>query len=179
MGYIADADGSFDWSEPDEEVHTFVNDLERGVGTHLYGRRMYEVMKVWESDEVLVDDSRLHARVRVDLALVGEDRLSTTLDAVLTARTRLERRFDPEDVRRMKAAAERTPAIAGPPSLPTPSEPGWWTKIHLFLSPVVVGGGTPGLPGGVSLRLELEDERRFGNGVVYLRHRVLGGPGRR
>ena len=157
-GYVADADGGFAWSMPDEEVHAAVNDLERTVGTHLLGRRMYEVLLAWET----MDTGPEQPEVMRDFAGLwrSADKVvfSRTLEGVSSARTRLEREFDPEAVRRLKASATRDLGLVD--------------EIHLFLNPVLVGGGTPALPDGLRLDLELLDERRFGNGVVHLRHRL-------
>jgi dihydrofolate reductase len=170
-GYIADEAGRFDWSEPDEEVHEFVNDLLRRVGTYLFGRRMYEVMVVWETLS-LEDEPRYTA----EFAEIwrGADKVvySTTLEATSSARTRLEREFDPDAVRRMKAEADRDLEVAGPGLAAHAFRAGLVDDIHLFVAPVVVGGGTRALPDGVRLDLELVDERRFGNGTVYLRYRT-------
>ena len=170
-GYIADKDGKFDWSMPDEEVHTFVNDLERQVGTYLYGRRMYDVMRWWETAQTLADLSG----VALDFAAVWQaaDKIvySRTLDTVSTARTRLEREFDPEAVRRLKEGDDRDLAISGPHLAAYAIRAGLVDEYHQFVSPVVVGGGTHWLPDGVRIDLELLDQRRFGNGVVYLRYR--------
>ncbi|MFL5913920.1 MAG: dihydrofolate reductase family protein [Gaiellaceae bacterium] len=168
-GYIADASGNFDWAAPDEEVHAFVNDLERPIGTYLYGRRLYEVMAVWET----IDD---HHPVMRDFAEVwrSADKVvySTTLDAASTARTRIERSFDPEAVRRMKASAERDMSVGGPGLAANAIAAGLVDECRFFLTPIVVGGGTRALPDGVHLPLELLDERRFTSGVVYLRYRT-------
>jgi dihydrofolate reductase len=171
-GYIADADGRFDWSAPDEEVHRFVNDLERPVGTYLYGRRMYEVMVAWEPPATFADDSP----VTRDFAAIWQaaDKVvySRTLESVATARTRLERAFEPDAVRAMKAAADRDITVGGAELAGQALAAGLVDECHLFLSPIVVGGGTPALPDGVRVDLELLTERRFGNGVVYLRYRT-------
>jgi dihydrofolate reductase len=168
-GYTADEDGRFDWSAPDEEVHAFVNDLERPVGTHLYGRGLYEVMAVWET----IDDD---APVMRDYAQIwrAADKVvySRTLEAVSSARTRIEREFDPEAVRRMKAEGDL--GIGGAELAAHAIRAGLVDELRLFVSPVVVGGGTQALPDGVRWELELIDERRFGNGVVYLRYRSTG-----
>jgi dihydrofolate reductase len=165
-GYVADEDGRFDWAAPDEQVHATVNDLLRPAGTHLYGRRMYEVLVPWET----MDDP---APVMRDFAGIwrAADKVvySRTLQDVSSARTRIEREFDPEAVRRMKA--ERDLAVGGPELAGQAIRAGLVDECHLFLSPIVVGGGTPALPDGVRWPLELVDERRFGNGVVYLRYR--------
>jgi len=171
-GYIADEDGNFDWAAPDEEVHTFINDLERPVGTYLYGRRMYEVMDVWETDPTLAE----HSPVTRDFAQIWQaaDKIvySKTLRAVSTARTQMERDFDPEVVRRMKGQAERDISVGGPVLAARALEAGLVDECHLFVAPIVVGGGKRSLPANVRLDLELLDERRFEGGVVYLRYRA-------
>ena len=171
-GYVADADGGFDWSAPDEEVHAAVNDLERTIGTHLLGRRMYEVLLAWET----MDTGPEQPEAIRDFAGLwrSSDKVvfSRTLEGVSSARTRLEREFDPEEVRRMKASATRDLAVGGPELAAHALRAGLVDELHLFLNPVLVGGGTPALPDGLRLDLELLDERRFGNGVVHLHHRV-------
>jgi len=171
-GYVADESGDFGWSKPDDEVHAFVNDLERPIGTYLFGRAMYEVLVVWERPEALGD---LPPAMR-DYAAVWQaaDKIvfSRTLEAVSSARTRIEREFDPEAVRALKARSESDLGIGGPGLAAQALEAGLVDELHLFLSPVVVGGGKPALPAGVRLSLELLEERRFDSGVVYLRHRV-------
>jgi dihydrofolate reductase len=170
-GYVADANGSFDWAEPDEAVHTAVNDITRPIGTHLLGRRMYEVLVAWETLELEGEP----ASVR-DFAEIwrSSDKIvfSTTLDRASSARTRIERSFDPEAIRAMKASAERDLAVGGPELAGHAFRAGLVDECHLFLAPVIVGGGTRSLPDGVRLQLELVGERRFGNGVVHLHHRV-------
>ena len=171
-GYVADADGGFAWSMPDEEVHAAVNDLERTVGTHLLGRRMYEVLLAWET----MDTGPEQPEVIRDYAGIwrSADKVvySRTLEGVSSARTRLEREFDPEAVRRLKASATRDLAVGGPELAAQALRAGLVDELHLFLNPVVVGGGTPALPDGLRLDLELLGERRFGNGVVHLHHRL-------
>lgn len=170
-GYVADSDGAFDWSMPDEEVHSFVNDLERPVGTYLYGRRLYEVMVAWETLDVADEPEVM--RDYAQLWQAAEKVVySTTLEAVSSARTRIERQFDPGAIRRMKATAERDLSVGGPTLAAHALRAGLVDEVCLFVSPVVVGGGTPFMPNGVRLQLELLDERRFGNGVVFLRYRV-------
>jgi dihydrofolate reductase len=177
-GYIEDEGGRFDWAMPDPEVHTFVNDLERPVGTHLYGRRMYETMAVWQTVGLApAGASPAEAAPQpeeLDFAEVwrAADKVvySRTLDAVSTPRTRLERDFDPEAVRRLKDAADRDLSVGGPDLARHAFAAGLVDEVHLFVSPVVVGGGRPGLPRGVRVDLELLDERRFGNGVVHMRY---------
>jgi dihydrofolate reductase len=171
-GYVADADGNFDWAVPDEEVHTFINDLERPVGTYLYGRRMYETMVGWETDTTLTDQSPLMR----DFAQIWQaaDKIvySKTLERVSTARTRIERDFDPEAVRQMKALARRNLIVAGPELAAQAFRAGLVDECHLFVVPMVVGGGKRSLPDNVRLKLELLDERRFGNGMIYLEYRT-------
>jgi dihydrofolate reductase len=172
-GYVADADGNFDWAEPDEEVFTCVNDLERQIGTYLYGRRMYEVMVSWETVPTTADQSP----VERDFAEIWQaaDKIvySTTLESVSSARTRIERAFDPEVVRQWKATAARDLEVSGPDLAAQAIQAGLVDECHLFLTPIVVGGGKPALPTNVRLKLELLDERRFGNGVMYLRYRTM------
>jgi dihydrofolate reductase len=171
-GYVADEDGNFEWAAPDEEVHAFVNDLERSVGTHLYGRRIYEVMVVWETDQTLADQSP----VMRDFAQIWQaaDKIvySTTLETVSTTRTRIERDFDPEAVRQMKARAGRDISVGGPDLAAQAIEAGLVDEWDLFVAPIVVGGGKQSLPNNVRLKLELLDERRFGNGMVHLHYRT-------
>jgi dihydrofolate reductase len=171
-GYVADVDGNFDWAAPDEEVHTFVNDLERSVGTYLYGRRIYEVMVVWETDHTLADQSS----VMRDFAQIWQaaDKIvySKTLEAVSTTRTRIERDFDPEAVRQMQARAGRDIMVGGPDLAAQAIKAGLVDEWHLFVVPIVVGGGKQCLPNNVRLQLELLDERRFGNGIVHLHYRT-------
>jgi dihydrofolate reductase len=168
-GYVADEDGKFDWSMPDEEVHRFVNDLERGVGTYLYGRRLYEVLVAWETMEPDDPITRDYAEVWRSADKVVYSR---TLDAVASERTRIERDFDPEAIRRMKAEAESDLSIGGPELAAQAIAAGLVDEVNLFLSPVVVGGGKRALPAGLRWHLELLDERRFGNGVVHLHYRA-------
>jgi dihydrofolate reductase len=171
-GYIEDVEGGFGWAMPDPEVHAFVNELERTVATHLYGRRMYETMAVWQT----VGEGPDVAAEEADYAEVwrGLEKVvySRTLEAVRTPRTRLERAFDPEAVRRLKEDAEHDLSVSGPGLAQHAFRAGLVDEVHLFLFPVMVGGGKPGLPSDVRLDLELVAERRFGNGVVHLHHRV-------
>ena len=171
-GYVADEDGNFDWSSPDEEVRTFINDLERPIGTYLYGRRMYEVMLPWETAHAL-PDLPAHGR---DFTAVWQaaDKIvySTTLQTVSSARTRIENEFDPEAVRRMKAASARDISVGGPDLAGQAIKAGLVDELHLFVSPILVGGGKQSFPDTVRLNLDLLDERRFGNGVVHLRYRT-------
>jgi dihydrofolate reductase len=171
-GYVADEDGNFDWAVPDEEVHAFINDLDRPIGTYLYGRRMYETMVGWETDPTLAEQSPLMR----DFAQIWQaaDKIvySKTLEAVSTARTRIERDFNPEAIRQMKALAGRDLIVGGPDLAAQAFKAGLVDECHLFVAPVVVGGGKRSLPDNVRLRLELLDEHRFGNGTVYLYYRT-------
>ncbi|AEE44624.1 dihydrofolate reductase family protein [Cellulomonas fimi] len=169
-GYVADATGAFDWAMPPEDVHAFVNDLERPVGTYLYGRRMYEVMQFWETAHLLPDAPPV---VR-DFAEVWQaaDKVvfSTTLESVPTARTRVEGSFDPDTVRTLVDAAPTDVSIAGPGLAAHAYHAGLVDEVRLFVVPVVVGGGTRFLPDGLRLDLDLVEERRFSEGFVYLRY---------
>jgi dihydrofolate reductase len=170
-GYVADEDGNFDWAEPDAEVHTFVNDLERPVGTYLYGRRMYEVMVAWET--IRLADQPPFMRDFAEIWRAADKIVySTTLETVSSARTRIERDFDPEAVRQLKAAAGRDLTVGGPDLAAQAFQAGLVDECHLFVTPIVVRGGKQSLPNHVRLQLELLDERRFGNGVVHLRYRT-------
>lgn len=170
-GYVADEDGNFDWAAPDEEVHTFVNDLERPVGAYLYGHRMYETMVYWETAHTLADQPPFVQDFAALWQAADKIVYSKTLETVSSARTRIERDFDPEAIRQMKALAERDIAVGGPALAAQAIKAGLVDECHLFVAPIVVGGGNPSLPGNIRLKLELLDERRFGNGVVYLRYR--------
>ena len=171
-GYVADADGNFDWAAPDEEVHAFVNDLERPVGTHLYGRRMYETMVYWETAHTVAGQRPVAQDFTQIWRAADKVVYSRTLDAVASARTLLERDFDPEAVRRMKAAAGRDITVGGPDLAAQALAAGLVDECHLFLTPIVVGGGRRALPDDLRLKLELVDERRFGSGVVHLHYRT-------
>jgi dihydrofolate reductase len=171
-GYIEDRDGKFDWAEPDEEVHRFVNDLERPVGIYLYGRRMYEVMAFWETAQTLADQPDYSREFAEIWQAADKVVYSKTLEAPSTARTRIERDFEPEAVLRMKAAAERDISVGGPDLASQAIRAGLLDEYHLFVAPIIVGGGKRSLPDDVRVELDLLDERRFGNGMVYLRYRV-------
>jgi dihydrofolate reductase len=171
-GYVADEDGAFDWAAPDAEVHAFVNDLERPVGTCLYGRRMYEVMVAWETMPTGADQAP-EMRDFAELWRAAEKVVySRTLETVASARTRIEHDFDPDAVRRMKASAERDISVGGPGLAAHAFRTGLVDECHLLLVPVIVGGGTRALPDGVRVRLALLDERRFAGGVVHLHYRT-------
>jgi dihydrofolate reductase len=172
-GYVEDATGNFDWAAPDEEVHTFVNDLERSAGTYLYGRRMYETMRFWES----ASDPIVQPTFAQDFATIWQaaDKIvySRTLQAASTARTRIERHFDPEAVRHLKATAGRDLTVGGAELAAQAIEAGLVDEYGLIVVPVIVGGGKRWLPeSGLRVDLELEDQRRFRNGTVYLQYRA-------
>jgi dihydrofolate reductase len=171
-GYVADVDGNFDWAAPDEEVHAFVNDLERSVGTYLYGRRMYETMVYWETAQTMADQSPIEQDYTAIWQAAEKVVYSTTLEKVSSARTRIERNFDADAVRRMKAEASADITTGGPHLAAEAIKAGLVDELNLFLTPVVVGGGNRALPDGVRLDLELLEERRFAGGVVYLRYRT-------
>lgn len=170
-GYIEDEHGSFDWTPPEDDYFAFITDLVRPVGTYLYGRRLYDLMAVWETDPALAAQSEL----RADFADVWQaaDKVvySTTLDAVSTAKTRLEHDFDPDSVREMKASATTDLTVGGAHLAAQAFKAGLVDECHLFIHPLLLGGGKPGLPKDVRAELELLDDRRLGN-VVYLRHRI-------
>jgi dihydrofolate reductase len=171
-GYVADRDGKFDWAAPDDEVHAFVNDLERPVGTYLYGRRMYETMAGWEHAETFADQRP----VMQDFAKIWKaaDKIvySHTLENVSSARTRIERELDAEAMRRMKASAQQDISIGGAELAGQAIRAGLVDECRLFLTPIIVGGGKRSLSDDVCVKLDLLEERRFGNGVVYLRYSV-------
>jgi dihydrofolate reductase len=172
-GYVADEHGRFDWSMPDEEVHAFVNDAERAIGTHLYGRRLYDVMAVWETMETAGEPPAIRDYAAIWRA-AEKVVYSRTLDAPRTSRTRIEREFDPAAVRAMKASASADLSIGGPELAGQALRAGLVDEVRLLLSPVVVGGGTRALPDGVRIDLELAGERRFRNGVVHVHYRTHG-----
>jgi dihydrofolate reductase len=171
-GYIEDESGKFDWAVPDEEVHAFINDLERSVGTYLYGRRMYETMIGWETDHTLADQSPLMR----DFAQIWQsaDKIvySKPLDAAATTRTRIERDSDPKAVRQIIASAERDITVGGPTLAQHAFKAGLVDECHLYIVPVLVGGGKQCLPSNVRLNLELLNVHHFANGTVHLRYRV-------
>jgi dihydrofolate reductase len=171
-GYIEDAQGNFDWAQPDEEVHAFVNDLQRTIGTCLYGRRLYETMAFWEQ----LPEPATQPSVMRDFAAIwqGADKVvySRTLQGPTTAKTRLEREFDPAEVARMKAAANADISIGGAQLATHAFAAELIDECQLFLVPVIVGGGKRAMPTGPRMDLQLLEQRRFTNGTVYLRYRV-------
>jgi dihydrofolate reductase len=170
-GYVADKDGKFDWAAPSEEVHAFVNQLERSVGTYLYGRRMYETMVYWETAHTRPESSP----VELDYAEIWQaaDKIiySRTMTDVSSARTCIEREFDPHSVRTLKDSAGRDLSVGGAELAAQAIRDGVVDEYHLFVNPVVVGGGTSTLPDNIRLDLELLDEHRFSSGVVHLHYR--------
>ena len=172
-GYVADEDGNFDWAAPDEEVHTFANELERPIGAYLYGRRMYEVMVYWETAHTAADRPPFMQDYADIWQAADKIVYSKTLDTVSSARTRIERDFDPEAVRQMKAQAGRDISVGGPDLAAQAIKAGLVDEYHLFVAPIVVGGGKQSLPKNVCLKLDLLDERRFEGGVVHLHYRPI------
>jgi len=174
-GYTEEMDGNFDWTTPDEEGFRFITNLVRATGTHLYGRRMYKTMMGWETDPDLAAESPL----RRDFAEIWQaaDKIvySRTLEAASTRKTQIERNFNPEAIRQLKEAVEQDILIGGPALAAHAFRSGLIDECHLFLVPIIVGGGKQSLPDNVRLELELLEERRFGNGVVFLRYRTKQG----
>jgi dihydrofolate reductase len=171
-GYVADENGKFEWGEPDEEVHTFINDLERPVGTHLCGRRLYDAMIAWETLP-LHDQPDYMKDFAQQWRETDKIVYSKMLETVSSARTQIERDFDPDAVRKMKASAKRDITVGGPDLAAHAFKGGLVDECHLFLAPIVVGGGKQSLPEKVRVNLELIDERRFGNGMVHLRYGIV------
>ena len=169
-GYVADEDGNFDWAEPDEEVHAFVNDLERPIGTYLYGRRLYDVMVAWETAHTFADESPAMREFAQLWQAADKIVYSRTLETVSSARTRIERDFDPEVVRQFKTSADRDLTVGGSDLGAQAITAGLVDEYHLLVLPVVVGGGTKFFPSRVRLDLELLEERRFASGVVHLHY---------
>ena len=172
-GYTADEHGDFDWAAPDEEVHAFVNDLERPIGTYLYGRRMYETMVYWETAHTIADQPAV-ARDFAEIWQAAEKIVySKTLDRPSSTSTRIERAFDADAVREMKAAAAHDMTVGGPGLAAQAIAAGLVDEYQIFVTPIVVGGGTTSLPGSVLVNLALVDVHRFTNGTVYLNYRAL------
>jgi dihydrofolate reductase len=174
-GYIEDKDGNFDWAMPGEEVHTFINNLERTVGTYLLGRRMYEIMMVWETDPNLAADSPLMQDFAQAWQAADKIVYSKTLASTSTRKTKIERNFDPEAIKQLKKTAQHDISIGGPELAAHAFQSGLIDECHLFLTPIIVGGGKPSLPDNVLLELELLAERRFSNGTVYLHYQARQG----
>jgi dihydrofolate reductase len=172
-GYVADEEGEFGWAAPDEEVHAFVNDLERPLGTYLYGRRMYEVMKVWEGDDFLAGEPPCMHDFAALWRAAEKIVYSRTLDGVATPRTKLERAFEPAAIRELKEREERDLGIGGSELAAQALEAGLVEECHLFVVPIVVGAGKPAFSVRSHLPLRLRDRRSFGNGTIYLRYDVM------
>lgn len=171
-GYIEDADGTFEWTAPNDEVFAFITDLVRPVGTHVYGRRMYETMAVWETDPTLAAQSELMADF-ADLWKAADKLVySTTLEAVPTAKTRVAHDFEPDAVDDLKRSADRDLTVSGPALAAHAFEAGLVDECHIFTYPVLVGDGKSAFPSNARFSLELLEEHRFGNGVVHLGYRV-------
>lgn len=174
-GYTEDKDGKFDWTEPSEEYFGFITNLVRATRTHVYGRRMYETMMVWETDPNLAAESSLRRDFAEIWQAANKIVYSTTLESVSTRKTQLAQTFDPEAIRQLKTASEHDVLIGGPELAAHAFRAGLIDECHLFLIPILVGGGKSALPDNVRLELELLEERRFRNGTVYLRYRVIQG----
>jgi dihydrofolate reductase len=171
-GYIEDETGKFDWAAPDDEVHAFVNELERPIEIYLYGRRMYETMVFWET-VTTGPEQRSVGRDYAEIWRAAEKRVySRTLEAPSSARTRIERHFDPQAIRQLKEASGRDISIGGPNLAAHAFGAGLVDECHLFLTPIAVGGGKPALPAGMRISLELLDHRSLGNGVVHVHYAV-------
>ncbi|MEO7058610.1 MAG: dihydrofolate reductase family protein [Lapillicoccus sp.] len=171
-GYVEDESGSFGWSVPDEEVHAFWNEHERHIGTSLYGRRMYDTMRVWENDDWLTAEPAVVREYAEVWRAADKVVYSSTLERVSTARTRIERQFEPETIRQLKEASSSDLSIGGATLAAQAFQHGLVDECVLLLCPVLVGGGKQALPQGIRLDLELLDHRRFDNGVVYVRHAI-------
>jgi dihydrofolate reductase len=171
-GYIADEDGKFDWAEPDEEVHTFINDLGRPVGTYLLGRRMYEVLAYWEDPPALDEQPSFVQEFAEIWQAADKVVYSRTLETARTARTRIERDFDAEAIRQLKAQSDHDVTVGGPDLAAQAIRAGLVDDYQLFVVPVAVGAGKRALPRDGRIELELVDERRFRNGTVFLHYRT-------
>lgn len=171
-GYTTDESGGISWAEPRPEVHRFINEVEAPVGTYLYGRRMYETMLDWETPFALADEIAFIRDYQRLWQQADKVVYSSTLAAVRAARTRLERRFDPAEVAERVRASARDVSIGGPSLAAQALHAGIVDEVRTFTAPVVIGGGTPFLPRGLRGRLDLREERRFGDGTVFLRYAV-------
>jgi dihydrofolate reductase len=171
-GYVADEQGEFGWAMPDEEVHSFVNNLERPIGIHLYGRRMYEVMKIWDTDDFLEGEPACMCDYAEIWRAAEKIVYSRSLDAVETSRTKLERSFEPAAIRTLKETEERDISIGGPELASRALEADLVDEIHLLLVPVVVGAGKPALSTPDRISLQLRDHRSFDNGTVHLYYEI-------
>jgi dihydrofolate reductase len=170
--YIEDSDGNLDWTTPNDEVFAFITDLVRSSGTYLYGRRMYETMSVWETDPAVAAESELRSEFARVWQAANKVVYSTTLHEVSTAKTQLERNFDPVVVRDLKASAATDLTVGGPNLAAHAFRAGLVDECHLIIAPVFIGAGKSALPRDLRADLELLDERRFSSGAVYVRYRV-------
>jgi dihydrofolate reductase len=175
-GYIADADGDFEWAAPDEEVFAFVNELERPVGAYLYGRRMYETMVFWETVGTGADQPAVMRDFAEIWRAAEKVVYSRTLRTPSSARTRIERDFDPASIRRLKESSDRDLTVGGADLAGQALAAGLVDECHLLLGPIVVGGGKRVLPDGVRLDLQLLDKHRFRSGVVHLHYAIPPAP---
>ena len=171
-GYVADEDGNFDWAELDEEVYAFINNRERQIGTYLFGRKMYETMAVWERPDVIPDLPAVALEFAPTWQAAEKIVYSRTLQTVSTAKTRLEREFDAEVVRELKAGATRDVVVGGPELAAHAIRAGLVDEYDLLIAPIIAGSGNPYLPGKVRVKLELLDERKFDNGLIHVRYRA-------
>jgi dihydrofolate reductase len=169
---IEDSDGNLDWTTPNDEVFAFITDLVRSSGTYLYGRRMYETMSVWETDPAVAGKSELRSEFARVWQAANKVVYSTTLHEVSTAKTQLERNFDPDVVRDLKASAATDLTVGGPNLAAHAFRAGLVDECHLIIAPVFIGAGKSALPRDLRADLELLDERRFSSGAVYVRYRV-------
>jgi dihydrofolate reductase len=174
-GYTEDRDGKFDWTDPSGEVFRFITNLIRATGTHLYGRRMYETMMVWETDPNLAAESPLSRDFAEIWQAADKIVYSKTLETLSTRKTQLARTFNPEAIRQLKESVEQDILIGGPELAAHAFRAELIDECHLFLIPILVGGGKSALPDNVRLGLELLEERRFENGEVFLRYRTKQG----
>ena len=171
-GYVADEDGNFSWARPDDELHSFINDIERPIGTYLYGRRMYETMVFWETAEVTPDQCEPVSDYAGIWRAAEKVVFSRSLDQVSSAKTRIERDFDAESIRRLKAEADSDIGIGGPELAGEAIRAGLVDEYHLSINPIVVGGGNSALPSDARVELELLEQRRFDSGVIHLHYRA-------
>lgn len=171
-GYVADKDGKFDWAEPDEEVHAFINELERPIGTYLYGRNMYETMVYWETAQSAVEQTPVLREFAQIWKAADKIVFSKALESVSSGKTRIESNFDPERVRKIKEQTGGAISIGGASLASGAIRAGLVDEWHFFVVPVIVGGGRRALPDGFNQKLELLDQRRFGNGTVFLHYRT-------
>ena len=171
-GYVEDGEGKFDWAEPDEDVHAFVNDLERPIGTYLYGRRMYETMVFWETAGTEPDEPAVFSDYAAIWRAAEKVVYSTTLESVSSEKTRIERTFDPDAVGKLKAEADHDLTVDGPNLAAQAIAAGLVEEYHLFITTSVVGGGKRFFPDGVRLDLDLVEQRTFDTGLMYARYRT-------